>query len=101
MKLKQKLNKLFKNIAKIKNFGNRTASYLVFVNSFFIINTFFAVNNININIFLLLTILVALTLSIGLFDYLFILKHEYQHLNSRNDIKKDTEKILKKLEENE
>lgn len=88
---------ILRNIAKLKNFGNRTASYLTFINSFMIISTFLAIKNIEINIFILILILVGLVIVIGYLDYVFILRYELEHINNMNDIKQDTTQILKIL----
>ena len=81
----------------MKNFGQRAMSYLTYLNSLLILSTFFSIKNFNISIFVLTPILIIIVAIIGYLDYRFILAEELKHINTRNDIKQDLEKIKKKL----
>lgn len=99
MKIIKKINNMTKVFAKLKNFASRSAQYFSLVNSYLLVVTFLTVRGINFNYFALLGILILIVLVIGSFDYFFVLRHELAHINKRNSIKRDTETILKELEE--
>lgn len=88
----------FRLVAQMKNFGQRSMSYLSYVNSLLIISTFLSVKEYHISMFVLLPVLVLVVSIIGYIDYRFILAEELKHINTRNNIKHDLEKIKKKLE---
>lgn len=93
---------IFRFIAILKNYGQRSMQYFGFVNSFLIIMTYISVNEYGLSGFIVLPILVVLVLIIGALDHYFILKNELEHVNSKNDLKNDLVYIkekLKKLEE--
>lgn len=98
-KIRNSTEPLFIIVAKLKNFASRSAQYFSLVNTLLIITTFFAVKNIKINFYLLITLLVGLVIVVGVLDYFLVLKHEIAHMNSQNNIKQDTQKIIKELEE--
>ena len=89
---------MFKQLAKLKNYSQRTMQYVVYVNVLLIIFTYLEVKGISINPFIILIGLVVIVILIGVFDYNFIMKHELSHMNARNDIKKDLELIKKRLD---
>lgn len=90
---------IFRYIAKMKNFGMRTMQYASYINSLLILMTFLSVRGYdNISTFTILPFLIGIVLVIGYLDYKFIMKEEISHMNAQNNIKKDLEKIKRKLE---
>ena len=88
---------LFRLVAKAKNFGGRTASYLTFLNAYMILATFLTVQGYSVPAYFLLPGMVFLVLVVGGLDYFFILKEELAHINSQNDIKQDVQLIKEHL----
>lgn len=88
---------IFKIIAQMKNFGQRAMSYLTYLNSLLIIMTFLSVRDYQIPLYIVLPVLITLVSLIGWLDYKFIFAKELEHINTRNNIKKDLEKIKKKM----
>jgi len=93
------MEKIFKSLAIGKSLIQRAMSYVGIINSFLIVFTFKKVYEIQINSILILFFGFFVLLIVGLIDYYFILKHEYEHNNNRNDLKNDSKKIIKELEE--
>jgi len=89
---------IFTIIAKLKNFAQRAMSYLTYINSLLIIMTFLSVRNYQIPLYIVLPTLILSVSIIGWLDYKYIFAEEIKHINTRNDIKKDLEKIKKKLD---
>ena len=91
------MDKLFKYIAKGKNFLSRALSYVGIINAILIMLTFKKVYEIQIDSIYIIIVGVIILLSIGIFDYYFIFEHEFKHTNNRNDLKKDIIEIKKLL----
>lgn len=90
-------NNLFKYLAKGKNFINRALGYIGILNALLIVLTFKKVYNIQINSIVIIIFGIIILLMVGIFDYYFILTHEYQHANKKNDLKKDILEIKELL----
>jgi hypothetical protein len=84
---------IFKTIAILKNYGTRTQCYLSYVNSLLIISTFISVKGLKVSIWYVIPILVLIVVLVGYLDYKFIYAKEMEHINSRNDLKKDLKEI--------
>lgn len=93
------MSSLFRLIAKAKNFGGRTASYLTFLNAYMILATFLTVQGYSIPFYFLLPGMVFMVVLIGSIDYFFILKEELAHINSQNDMKHDLQEIKRYMRE--
>ena len=87
----------FKFIAKIKNLILRAGAYLSIINFILIFATFNKTYSLNIDFFALIIVGFIVIIIIGILDYVFIMKHEFEHINSKNDIKQQLNNIEIKL----
>lgn len=89
--------KIVRAFVVAKNYINRVAGYAMFINFYLLLSTFLVVKEIQVNHFVIMPIAVLILLFMGWLDYTFILKEEQKHLNARNDLKDDLEKIKNRL----
>lgn len=78
---------IFSKLAKLKVYILRTTTYLSLINFVLILATFKNVYDIQISNFILIPAGVLFGLLIGILDYVFILKHETEFQNKKNDVK--------------
>jgi len=90
---------LFELVARWKLYLNRTASYLSILNFILIFLTFKKTYNINIPSIIIIPVCIILSIIIGWIDYLLIMPREIIWNNKQNDVKKQIDRIEKKLNE--
>ena len=95
----KKLNRIFNLIAHIKVYFSNAGIYLSIANFVMILATFKLAYNINISAYALVPIGFVMVLIVGWVDYRFIFLKQTQHINKRNDIKHQLDRIEKKIEE--
>lgn len=90
--------KFFNMVAWGKNFIIRATSWMGIVNLFLIMLTFKKVYEITVPAWLVIFSGMMVVMLVGVVDFFFILRHEFAHNNSRNDMKQDLIQIKNKLD---
>ena len=79
---------MFGWLAKVKVYFSRAGMYVSMLNFLMILATFKLTYSINISAFIIVPIGFFLALTLGYIDYKLVMKHEIEHSNKQNDIKK-------------
>ena len=95
----KKFNPLFNFVAQIKVYFSNAGIYLSIANFIMLLATFKLAYNINISAYILIPIGFMAALLIGYLDYKLIFLKQTEHINKRNDIKIQLNRIEKKLEQ--
>ena len=88
---------MFRKIAIVKNYFGRVSGYLSPINFILLLLTFKQNYNIEIKAIYVILITIPLIILFGFIDHKFILKHELNHINERNNIKIQLDRIEKRL----
>jgi len=97
--MSKKENHFLSFIAKLKVYFSSASLYLNIINFVLILATFKLTYGINISAYILVPIGFIIVLFIGFLDYKLILSYQSKHLNKKNDLKKQLDRIEEKLEE--
>jgi hypothetical protein len=95
----KKINSLLNLIAQTKVYFSNAGIYLSIANFIMILATFKLAYKISISAYILVPAGFLLVLLIGYLDYRLIFLKQTQHINKRNDIKHQLNRIEKKLEQ--
>jgi hypothetical protein len=97
--MKKTISKMLQRAAKLKSYFAFSGIYISMINFSLIIATFKATYDIDVSVFIIIPLGFLTILFIGFMDYNFVFYHQTKHVNKKNDIKIQLDRIEKQLED--
>jgi len=85
--------------SRVRIYLQRSQFYISMINFLLIAATAKQTYDVQISAFYLVPVLGLSVLILGFIDYIFVLPHELEYRNRKNDLKQDLEEIKKKIED--
>lgn len=86
------------HLAEFKVYFSSASMYLSIINFILLLATFKLTYGINISAFILVPIGFLFVLLVGFLDYKLILSHQSKHINKKNDLKNQLNRVEDKLD---